>query len=164
MASVRRALLAMIGEMHHEDYEGPRTQVTLSWHFEAAPAAVFDAWIKPETASKWLFATESSRSLCELDARSGGSYEITRIQDGQRYVAVGEYLQVDPPRRLTFTFGMPQFAADVDTVKVELTPADGGTELSFTQDGLRPGFEEATLAGWRGMFVLLETALAGRAG
>ena len=59
---------------------------------------------------------------------------------------------------------MPQFAADIDTVTVEVTPANEGTELRLTQHGLRTGYEEATLAGRAEMSVLLEEALAAQLG
>ena len=141
-------------------YDGPRTEVSLSRRFHAAPHAVFDAWIDPGIASRWLFATPEGSTACELDPRPGGSYRITRTAEGAEYVAVGEYLTLDRPRRLAFTFGMPQFAADVGTVTVVLRPAAGGTRMDFTQAGLRPGFERETLEGWQRMFDLLESVLA----
>lgn len=121
---------------------------------------MFDAWIEPEVACNWLFSSQTSETSCEMDPRSGGSYKITRIEDGWRYVAVGEYLCVDRSDHLSFTFGMPQFAPDVGTITVLFDPSDRGT----AEDGLRPGDEEATLAGWRAMFALLESVPERRTG
>ena len=141
-------------------YEGPTTQVSVTRRFHAAPVEVFDAWIDPGLASRWLFATPDGVTECELDPKQGGSYRITRTADGTKYVAVGEYLTVDRPRRLAFTFGMPQFAADVGVVTVVLKPAQGSTEMDFSLDGLRPGFEDEEMEGWQRMFDQLESALA----
>lgn len=131
----------------------------LSRWFTAAPATVFDAWIDPQTASQWLFNTKTSKTVCELDPRPGGKYRITRTRGGKRYVAVGEYRVVERPDRIVLTFEMPQFAADTDTVTVELGPDRGGCLLSLRQEGLRPGYEKSTLAGWEKMFVRLDKAL-----
>ena len=98
-----------------------------------------------------------------IRAAKRGEHKITRIENGQRYVAVGEYLRVDRPGHSRFTFGMPRLTLDFDTIAVEFKPAGGGTELSLNQYGLRPGHEEATLAGWRGIFGLLEAIPSGRA-
>ena len=38
-------------------------------------------------------------------------------------MAIGEYIEVRRPSRLLFTLGMPQFAADFDTVTVEIEKA-----------------------------------------
>ena len=96
---------------------------------------------------------------CVMGPRPGGAYRIERTEGGETYVAVGEYREVSPPHRLVFTFSMPQFAADVGTVTVELEPKGEGTHMRVTQDGNRPGYDDATRAGWSAMFDLLERAL-----
>ena len=145
--------------MTQYNYDGPRESVSLSRHFKAPPTKLFDAWIKPETASKWLFNTKTSKTVCELDAQVGGSYKITRTRGSKEYVAVGEYLEIRRPKRLVFTFGMPQFAADFDTVTVEVKKDGDGCILKLTQSGMRPGYETSTVNGWSKMFDLLERAL-----
>ena len=141
------------------EYDGPRESASVSRRFGAPATRVFDAWIEPETASKWWFTTKTSESVCELDPRVGGSYKVTRTRGGKQYVAIGEYIEVQRPRRLVFTFGMPQFAADFDTVTVEIENDKDGCKVNLTQDGLRPGYATSTVNGWNKMFDLLDAAL-----
>lgn len=144
-------------------YEGKTISVTLKHHFDASPQRVYDAWIDPQMASKWLFAGSTSTAADYLlDVRVGGEYRITRHGDaGKKYVAVGKYLELEPPRRIVFTFAMPQFAVDVGTVEVNIAADGDGSLVTFTQHGDRPGYEKGTEHGWNGMFIRLERALAG---
>ena len=149
--------------MSEYEYDGPRTQVSLERRFDAEARQVFDAWTDPEVAETWLFSTGEG-SECVLDPRPGGSYRITRTDGEQIYVAVGEYKRVDPPRRLVFTFAMPQFAADVGTVEVDISAAGGNkATLRLKLSGVRPGYEQPTKEGWNGMLDLLERALGSQA-
>lgn len=140
-------------------YEGPRTSVKISRRFNASPERLFDAWADPAVVSQWLFTTKSGKTTYDLDIRVGGSYTITRVSKGKKYVAVGKYLEIDRPRKLVFTFGMPQFAADFDTVIVEIVPDGDGCVLTLTQEEMRPGYEKSTVNGWGKMFTTLDAVL-----
>jgi uncharacterized protein YndB with AHSA1/START domain len=139
-------------------YDGPTVQMRASRRVKASPERVFDAWIDPAIACTWLFTTKTSETTYDLDVRVGGAFTITRRRGGKEYVAVGTYLEIERPHRLVFTFSMPQFAADVDTVTVEIVPDGDGCVVTVTQEG-RPGYERSTERGWGKMFDLLERAL-----
>ena len=100
----------------------------------ASPERVFDALVNPEAMRKWMFAGEDTKY--EVDLRVGGTWSITNRRDGVEYVASGTYLEVDPPRRLVYTFAMLQFSPNSDTITIELTPAAGECIMTFTQAGL----------------------------
>jgi uncharacterized protein YndB with AHSA1/START domain len=140
-------------------YDRPRTSVTVKRRFNASAERVFDAWVDLEFACKWLFTNKSSTTTYGLDVRVGGKYVITRLSRGKKYLAVDEYLEIERPRRLVFTFGMPQFAADFDTVIIEIEPDGDDCWLTLTQQGLRPGYETSTRSGWGKMFDELATAV-----
>jgi uncharacterized protein YndB with AHSA1/START domain len=142
------------------EYNGPRTSVSLTHHSDASPERVFDAWLDPDIASKWLFTTKTSTSEVQIDARVGGAYTITRRRAGKEYVGIGEYLEIERPRRLVFTFTMPQYAADIDTVTVEIALDGDGCAVTLTHSDMRPGYEKSTMSGWTKMFGLLTKALA----
>jgi uncharacterized protein YndB with AHSA1/START domain len=109
---------------------------------------VFDAWLDPELARKWLFATPTGELIrVELDARVGGKWTITR-RDGEDIEHVGEYLEIDRPRRLVFTFGVPHYSAEVTVVNIYIVAKGSGCELTLTHEGVLPDWAEATEQGW----------------
>jgi uncharacterized protein YndB with AHSA1/START domain len=118
--------------------------------FDASPQAVFDAWLDPKTAARFLFATPTGRMVrAEIDARAGGKFcFVDRRPDMGDVEHVGEYLEIDRPRRLVFTFGVPQYAKEMTTVTVEITAKGTGCELVLTHQGVFPEMREQTTQGW----------------
>ncbi len=147
----------------------PDRVLHMTRHFEAAPERVFDAWLNPETVGKWLFVTPADETYtAELDARVGGNWTITARRGGMNYTASGEYLEIDRPRRLVFTFAMLQFSPNTDCITIEIAPSGTGCILTFTQAGidiatelrmLPPGVEGGTEHGWKLMFEMLAALL-----
>jgi uncharacterized protein YndB with AHSA1/START domain len=116
--------------------------------FEAAADRVFDAWLDPDTASKWLFATESGQMIrVEIDPRVGGSFNFTR-RDGDDVEHVGEYLEIDRPRRLVFTFSVPKYSKQITRVTVDIMSLASGCELTLTHEDVLPEWASRTEAGW----------------
>jgi uncharacterized protein YndB with AHSA1/START domain len=125
----------------------------LTRRFEATPQRLFDAWTDPRLAQGWLFTTPASEAhRVEIDLRVGGRWEIVDRRGGADYRAIGEYLEIEPPRRLVFTFGMPQFADAFTTVVVEIAPDGAGAVMTLTQDGLAADAVAALEQGWGDMF------------
>ena len=122
----------------------------VSRSFEASPEAVFDAWLDPKKAARFLFATPTGEMVkAEIVARVGGKFVFVDRRPGMGDVEhVGEYLEIDRPRRLVFTFGVPQYAKEITTVTVEITPTGSGCELVLTHAGVFPEMREQTTRGW----------------
>ena len=138
------------------------TTLRIERRFEAAPERVFDAWLDPRIAGAWLFTTEASEAHgVELDGRVGGRWTITDRRGGQDYEAIGEYLVIDRPRRLVFSFGMPQFSPDLCRVTVEIEADGAGCRLRLTQDPVPPVDHDAAKRGWAEMFDSLAARLNG---
>jgi uncharacterized protein YndB with AHSA1/START domain len=111
----------------------------------AAPPEVVFSYLTDSTRfTRWM------GSGAELDARPGGRYKIMVDQ----YVASGEYLEVDPPRRLVFTWGWeghPTVPPGSTTVEITLTPEQDATLLRLRHLGLPD--EDARMQhedGWKG--------------
>ena len=84
----------------------------------------------------------------EIDPHVGGTFVFTERRDGVDTLHTGEYLEIDRPRRLAFTFGVPQYAPDFTRVAVAIAPLEGGCELILSHDGVLPAYQEPTKGGW----------------
>jgi uncharacterized protein YndB with AHSA1/START domain len=83
--------------------------VQVSRRFSASAERVFDAWLDVERARRWLFATASGEIVrAELDPRVGGRFVLVDRREGEDVEHVGEYVEIERPRRLVFTFGIPR--------------------------------------------------------
>lgn len=127
---------------------GPVVQVTR--RYAAAPERIFDAFVDPRTAGQFLFRTDGGTLIrCDLDVRVGGRWVIAERRGDEVAVHHGEYLEIDRPRRLVFTFGLEGFEG-FNPVTVEITPTAEGAELVLTQQMLPQMAEWAdrTREGW----------------
>jgi uncharacterized protein YndB with AHSA1/START domain len=123
----------------------------------ATPERAFDAWLDPAVAGKFLFATPTGQMIkVEIDARVGGRFNFTDRRPGEPPMGgdvehVGEYLEIDRPRRLVFTFAVPKFSDQVSTVALDFAPAPDGTDITLTHEGVLEAYAERTQAGWGGI-------------
>ena len=125
--------------------------VKRSYDFSAE--RVFDAWLNPKAARKWLFTTEDSEIVeIEIDARVGGKFVFVDRRDTGEFKGdirhVGEYLEINRPRRLVFTFGVPQFDPAMTRVEIDIVARGSGCELTLTHHDVPPEWRERTNQGW----------------
>jgi len=122
--------------------------VRITRHFDASPERVFDAWLDPSTAGRWLFAMPPGRITCvEMDARVGGKFLLIR-HDAEDVEHLGEYLEIGRPRRLVFTFKVPKYSLESTKVTIDIVPAGNGCDLTLTHEGVLPEWLDRTRAGW----------------
>lgn len=140
--------------------EAPGTlQVTR--RFDASMERVFDAWLDPERAGKWLFATPTGKMVrVEIDGRVGGSFNFTRREGGDDVEHVGTYLEIDRPRRLVFAFGVPKYSSQMTRVSIDLKPLPAGCELTLTHEGVPAEWRERTREGWANILEALGAQVA----
>ncbi|MDM5221106.1 SRPBCC domain-containing protein [Peribacillus sp. NJ11] len=110
------------------------TTLKMTRNFDVVPERVFDAWLNPEMMRKWFFTLEGTNKVAQNDSQVGGTWEIIDHRDGKDYRAIGEYLEIDLPNKLVFTFKMPQFSDSEDTITVELKELQLGCEMTFSQN------------------------------
>ena len=129
------------------------SQRTVTLHvtrrFDASAERVFDAWLDPAKAGKFLFATATGTlQKVEIDARSGGKFEIVDRRDGADVAHIGRYVAVERPRKLVFTFAVPKYSKVETLVTLEISPAGAGCELTLTHSGVLPDWARQTEEGW----------------
>ena len=95
----------------------------------ASPETVWQFLVDPDKATRWMGQTAS------FDPRPGGEYRCAVIPG---HTAAGEFVEVDPPRRIVWTWGWepgPDGPNPVppgsSTIEIELVPAGEGTTLRF---------------------------------
>jgi len=138
-----------------------RPTVRVTRRFDAPAERIFDAWLDPKTAGRWLFATATGRMVrVEIDARIGGRFIFVDRRDGEDVEHRGEYLDIDRPRRLVFTFGVPKYSSETTRVCIDIVPLDTGCELTLTHEGVLPEYAERTKAGWTEILGRLAAGLA----
>jgi uncharacterized protein YndB with AHSA1/START domain len=126
-----------------------RLSVKVSRRFNATAERAFDAWLDPERARQFLFTRPGQVIVrAEIDARVGGSFLFVARRDGNDIDHVGNYLEIDRPRRLAFTLCVPSVWADDNRVTVEIVPLPMGCELTVTHEGVLPEHESPIESGW----------------
>ena len=123
--------------------ETTAADVVVEKEIDARPEIVFAYFVEPDKMVGW-FGRET-----HLEARPGGAYRV-RINDQAQ--AVGEFVEVDPPRRVVFTFGWegdPANGPGKGTVEVTLTPTGDGTLVRLVHHGLSDGTQKSHRDGWQ---------------
>ena len=71
----------------------------------APSSVVFRALTEPQALAKWWGPDGFAIPSVESDLRPGGSYRIAmQPPEGDLFYLVGEFVEVDPPERLSYTF------------------------------------------------------------
>jgi len=124
--------------------------VRVTHRYDAAPEKVFDAWLDPKLAGRFLFATPTGQMVkAEVDARVGGKFCFTdRRPDDGDIDHVGSYLEIDRPRRLVFDFVVPKYSQERSVVTLDFAPSGSGCELTLIHDGVLEEYAEQTNGGW----------------
>jgi uncharacterized protein YndB with AHSA1/START domain len=122
----------------------------------ASADTVFDFFTDPEKIVRWM-GTEAT-----LDPRPGG---VCRVNPSGHAAVLGEFVEVDRPRRVSFTWGWEQalFATPPQStlVEVSLTPDGGETVVRVAHRRLRPEALAFHRAGWQHFLPRLALAAAG---
>lgn len=122
-----------------------RPSLTLRRQFKAAPEKVYAAWTDPAMIARWFGPDggldRGSETTAEADVRKGGRYSfVFHTADGERHNSHGEYLEVEPNRKLVFTWEWITMPERRSKVTLTFLPKDGGTLFTLFHDQF---FDEA---------------------
>ena len=98
----------------------------------ADPETVFAAWTEPEHMKHWSAPEGMDVPFIEVDLKVGGRFRLTmRNAEGSEFKAFGEYREVDPPERVSYTWDWenPEFQMGETLITVDFNPVEGGTEV-----------------------------------
>ncbi|MEC5384984.1 SRPBCC family protein [Uliginosibacterium sp. H3] len=137
------------------------TDVRVIYALRQPAERVFNAWLIPDQAGKWLFATDTGQMLnAEIDARVGGTFRFVDHRNGEDVEHVGEYIVIERPHRLVFDFAVPKYSALKTRVAVEIEAQGTGCVLSLTHAGVPEEYAERTHTGWMKILNGLSASLA----
>jgi uncharacterized protein YndB with AHSA1/START domain len=112
------------------DTTAETTRVEREVAIAASPETVWEFLVDPEKAVRWM-GTEAT-----LDPVPGGQYRVVVMPNT---VARGEFVELDRPRRLVWTWGWEPGAPSglepgASTVTIDLVPDGDGTLLRFAHE------------------------------
>ena len=132
-------------------------------HIAAPRQRVFDAWLDSEAMAQWMRPGQVTHSTVSLDARVGGSFRVQMHGgDGKCFDHRGEYLAIEPPSLLSFTWISEGTDQKPTVVTIEFLERDGGTELVLTHQRLAPKAIEGHRSGWTDAVSVLVEMLSGK--
>ena len=148
------------------------TIVRVQRAYACTAEAIYDAWLDPLVARRFLFATPQGEVVrCDIEPGVNGRFTIVDRRpmelDPSRATDVehcGRFLQLDRPRRIAFAFQLPQSQSHETTVIIDIEPQGDGCELTLRHD-LGPADEETREMleraehGWTTLLGELERAL-----
>jgi len=138
------------------DATAETTSVERTLSIAASPETVWGFLVDPDKATRWM------GTACTFDAQPGGLYRCEVIPG---HTARGEFVELDPPHRLVFTWGWENeegVPPGSSTVEIELTADETGTNLHFVHNLSSAEAAQSHSVGWDHYLPRLEIAAAGR--
>src|SRR4051794_2960908 len=93
---------------------------------------VFAAWLDPARLSKWMRPGGVTGATVEVDPKVGGKFRIVMIEGPKHFEHTGEYLVIEPPERLEFTWISDATDHRPTVVTIEFLEREAETELVLT--------------------------------
>ena len=148
--------------------DGPETGHCLELNrvFEAAVERVYRAFADAGDIARWFGPQGFSCKVLEFDCRSGGRYSVEMTApDGAIYPLSGAFRDVDPPRRLAYSWiwgGDSDMAGQRTEVAIDFIDLGGRTEVRLTHDLLPTaaqldGHRGGWSSSWEDLAALLQT-------
>lgn len=131
--------------------------------FKAPPQRVYDAILAPDMVAKWMFGPllrEETILHIKSDLRVGGEFSYKVRRGDAEIDHVGTFLELDPPRRIVFTWGVVGESADEPShVIIDITPtADGcSVRLMHEMDEKWAAYVDLARGSWEKMLGVLAT-------
>ena len=146
----------------NEPAERPDATIRIERTFRARAPEVFEAWTSVEVLRRWWHAEHDWETPhAELDRRVGGALRITMRDPyrGQDHGGGGEFTEIDPPRRLAFTWTWDDDPSSRQLVEVDFIDHGSRTTVVLTNSGIPVRAQDDHVLGWQNSFDNLDAAL-----
>jgi uncharacterized protein YndB with AHSA1/START domain len=141
---------------------GNEASIRLERLLSAPVEDVFDAMTDPTRMADWF--SPIGRAEVEAVPVVGGRLHVVMVEGDVRLEHDGEFLDVQRPTRLEFTW-RSRFTGDRPTVvTVELSDEDGKTRLVLEHEGLPADARESHEGGWGGILDRLSAVATSQEG
>lgn len=123
--------------------------------------SVWQAWTDADRVLKWFGSDPKGYGVsAKLDVRLGGYFEVTfNNSDGAEHMCSGFYTDVEPLRKLSFSWRWKSEPGIESFVTVLLSPEDSRTRMNFEHANLGNASEHDYLYGWNSTFQKLDRLL-----
>jgi uncharacterized protein YndB with AHSA1/START domain len=146
-----------------EPGEQPSETIRIERTFHARAHKVFEAWTSVEVLRRWWHGEHDWETPhAELDLRVGGAIRIIMRdpREGQDHGGGGEFTEIDPPRRLAFTWTWDEDPSTRQLIEVDFTDHGDRTTVVLTNSGIPAQDKDDHVVGWQNSFDNLDVALA----
>jgi uncharacterized protein YndB with AHSA1/START domain len=135
-------------------------------NFKAPPQRVYDAILSTEMIGRFMFGPllrEETILYIRNDPRVGGAFSY-KVRRGEHEIDhVGEFLELDPPKRIAFTWAIAgeSDAGDPSVVTIDITPTPEGCSVRLMHE-MPPewaDFIDRSRGAWEKMLSVLATLL-----
>ena len=130
----------------------------------ASAERLYTAWTDPAQLKLWWGPRGVQCIDAQVDLRVGGHYRIgNRLPDGNVLWISGEFVSIEPPRKLVYTWRLEAQRDTAERVTVQFAPQGDGTEVIVTHElisdeALRYRHQQGWIGCLEGLARYLETA------
>jgi uncharacterized protein YndB with AHSA1/START domain len=136
-------------------------RIVASVELAVAPGRAFQALASREVLDWWVNPGVFDMREWTGDVRVGGRWCASGIARGAPCSLEGEFLEVDPPRKLVHTWHIVGAPGTPSTVTYFLEPIAGGTRLTVHHAGIAAPDQRSNVGeGWRSSFDRLSDILS----
>ena len=128
-------------------------QVRIERVLPAPIEVVFEAWTDPARMAEWL--SPVGHAEVEVDPRVMGRFKVSMIGETTRIEHTGEYLVVNPPNELSFTWQSLYTGSEPSVVTVLFEAEGDETRIVLTHSRLPESQVHPHTLGWEAMIMRL---------
>lgn len=140
----------------------PHVDARVTTQISAPPDQAFDAFLDPGKVAVWMLAGGGEVLRISVAPRVGGSFSFLIRRGEHDLDHVGDYLELERPSRLAFTWGVAPDVDETSRVIIDITPTPSGCAVTLVHqmDPKWADFVPSAEKAWTKMLGLLAQTLS----